>query len=66
MNLRPAVRPPLMPQLMMEPAPFGSSRFASSKSGWDGERWMEDPSHRFVLGQKIEHRRRVLHVPLHP
>jgi len=27
MNLRPAVRPPLMPQLMIEPAPFGSSPY---------------------------------------
>ena len=32
MNFRPAARPPLMPQLMIEPAPLGSSRLASSKS----------------------------------
>jgi hypothetical protein len=30
------------------------------------ERWVENPLHRFAPGQKIEHRRRVLHVPLHP
>ncbi len=65
MNLRPAARPPLMPQLMMAPAPRGSSRLASSKSGCDGSDGWTHPIHGLALGQEIEHRRGVLHVALH-
>ncbi len=65
MNFRPAARPPLMPKLMMAPAPLGSSRLASSMIGVGFERRMQDPFDRLVPGQKIEHRRGVVHVALH-
>ena len=65
MNLRPAARPPLMPKETIEPAPRGSSCFASAKSWMRLERGMQHPVDRLVGLQRRQHGRRVRDMALH-
>ena len=55
MNLRPAARPPLMPKLTIEPAPFGNS-LRQRVIGMACERRVQHPFDRLVLLQEGEHR----------